>query len=332
MTDEQSKEAKASDAPKKRWWTSLFSRRSKDTAGSRNIGEDQWTWLGDDSTAIAPNRKQPSRTLKIAGVVACSLVIAAVIAFAATSTGNDGDAQVNALPSPSRATVAIPTPDATRSPIATPGPTAEPTPQPTATMPPVTEAPTPKLPFELAVWDAGAAEWQTGDLAFRGSGSTNGDAVPFVLRIDNLATGQVYSVNIRYDCGAGGTAGFAFLTDYNRNLSGEPALAAGGPGSAVPDAAVPVLDDPSITTDDEQGERRIRVWGATFDQSPSAPVPATVCEGYKLVGTRLLARSKTVHLMWAGQVLTPNPSSPFGMEITIDGLPGTARLAAVPAQ
>ena len=328
MTDDRHKEPAGNAAPKKRWWTSLLGRRSGGPAAPGRIAEDAWTWLGDDATAIEPNRRRSRRGPKIAAILACSGLVAGVIAFAATSTGNSGDAQVSALASPPSGATA--TSNATVEPTAT----AERTPAgPTPTKLPATAttAPTPKPPFALAVWDATQAEWQTGDLMLRSTGSSQGDAIPYLIRIDDAVIDQVYSLNIRYDCDAGQGGGFAFLTDYNRNLTTDPALAAGGPMSAVPYAAVPIQDDPAITTDEEQGVRLMSLWGAEFGLWPTGPEP-TGCDGTKLVGVLLIARSETVYIMWAGQVLAPNPTVRFGMEVTIDGLPGTARLDAVPGQ
>jgi len=327
MTDDRDKEPAGNDAPKKRWWTSLPGRRSGGPDAGGGITEDEWTWLGDDATAIEPKRRRSRLGPKIAGILACSGLVAIVIAFAATSTGNSGDAQVSALASPSRS--ATPTSNATVEPTAT----AEPTPAgPTPTRLPATAAPTPKPPFTLAVWDATQAKWQTGDLTLRSAGSPQAGAIPYLIHIDDVTIDHVYSVNIRYDCDAGQGGGFAFLTDYNRNLTTDPALAAGGPISAVPYAAVPIQDDPAITTDEEQGVRLMSLWGAEFALWPTGPEPTTGCDGTRLVNVRLIARSETVYVMWAGQVLAPNPAGRFGMEVTIDGLPGTARLDAVPEQ
>lgn len=316
MTDDRDKKQAGNDAPKERRWK--LGRRSGRPA-ARSVTEDAWTWLGDDATAIEPKRRY-RRSLKIAGILACSGLVAAVIAFVAISTGNSGDAQVSALASPPLRESA--TVRATVEPPAT----AEPTPVRR------TPAPTPQPPFTLSVWDATQAEWQTGDLKFQSTGSSRGDAIPYLVRINDVTIGNAYAVNIRYDCDAGPGGGFAFLTDYNRNLTTNPALPAGGPMSAKPDAAVPILDDAATTTDEEQGVRRMAVWGAAFEQSPSGPEPTTGCDGTKLVGVRLLARSETAYLMWAGQTLSLSPTGRFGMEVTIDGLPGTARLDVVPAQ
>lgn len=140
MTDdrdkEPDKEPAGDEAPKKRWWTTLLGRRSGDPAAG-SITENEWTWLGDDATAIEPNRRPSRRGPKIAGILACSALVAGVIAFAATSTGNSGDAQVSVLASPTATSNATVEPPATakRTPAPTPArltPLAAPTSIPTS--------------------------------------------------------------------------------------------------------------------------------------------------------------------------------------------------------
>ena len=141
MTDDRNKEAATNDAPKKRRWTSLPGRRSG-TPAAGGIAEDAWTVLGDDATAIAPNRRRLGRGPKIAAALVGSALVAGVIAFVATSTGNSGDAQVSALSSPSPTATATlkatvhPSTGATRTPASPtpklPLPPAAPTPVPTS--------------------------------------------------------------------------------------------------------------------------------------------------------------------------------------------------------
>jgi len=141
MTDDQDKEPAANDAPKKRRWISLPGRRSRAPAAG-GITENDWTWLGDDATAISPNPRRLGRGPKIAGLLVGSALVAGVIAFVATSTGNSGDAQVSAISSPSPTATATskatvhPSAGATRTPAAPtpklPLPPAAPTPVPTS--------------------------------------------------------------------------------------------------------------------------------------------------------------------------------------------------------
>jgi hypothetical protein len=60
------------------------------------IGEDKWTWLGEDVAAPAPKQTRSGRGLKVAGFLVCCLLIAGIGTFAATSLGSSGDAQVRA--------------------------------------------------------------------------------------------------------------------------------------------------------------------------------------------------------------------------------------------
>lgn len=292
-------------------WTWLKGRpKPRDLTSRRGITDDRWTWLGQE-TGSAPKQRRFGRSLAIAFFVGAAASFFAGLVLLAINVGNDGDAQVVALhslsPSPTTATVLA-------SPLATVSATR----------------------FELALWDAVGRRWQSGDLVIQGSGYHEGQAIPFLLRIDNARPGQNYTVNIRYDCPAGGVSGFDFLTDHNRDVDTEGALERSAPPGAVPDAAILIPDDPATTADNTAGGGHLRVWGATFEQSATGPVPLTACVADKVIHVLIRPRTETVYLAWGGH-FAPSTNGAAGqriasaMQVTIEELAqGPTKLSVVP--
>jgi hypothetical protein len=165
--------------------------------------------------------------------------------------------------------------------------------------------PTPTFPgpggqgplFRLAVWDG--RDWRF-EPPMDDAGYREGEAVPFLLRIDRADPGATYPVTIRYDCTA-----FDFLTTYSRDHGTAPALTFGGPVRATPDATVPIPDDSGTAADDgESGS--LTLWGASFSGG-AGPLPSSPCAGEKRLIIGLAAEGDTVHLVWAAQ-LAPGAS------------------------
>ena len=187
--------------------------------------------------------------------------------------------------------------------------------------------------FRVAVWADGPGQWQFGDLHAAASGYREGQAIPFLLRIDDVSLGGVYRISLRYDCGADGSGAFDFLTGYGRDARSELALAEEGPGLAIPDATVPVPDDPAIGIDDSdrEGDRLFRLWGASFDSELNGPAPDARCRKDKLVGLTVRVYAPTVYLLWGGHLASSadwgegqgaaSGDSPFQMKV---GVPGVA--------
>ncbi|KKK85977.1 hypothetical protein LCGC14_2767840, partial [marine sediment metagenome] len=146
--------------------------------------------------------------------------------------------------------------------------------------------------FRLAVFDEGG--WQFDalpqDAAYR-----EGEAIPLLLRIDNALPGATYPLTIRYAC-----QGFNLLTTHDRDTDSEPALASGGPGSAIADSTVQIPDDPG--TDDDDGEAgSLSLWGGSFI-AIGALLPPSPCTDQKSLSVSLLAAADTLFLMWAAQL------------------------------
>ncbi len=229
--------------------------------------------------------------------------------------------------------VAVPVPGSAPAPAIVTTPTATPGTVETAT--PVSSGPR----FRLAVWTDIRRQWQFGDLESEASDYSEGETVPFLLRIDNVSPGDVLRISLRYNCGADGTAAFDFLTGYDRDAGSEPALTVDG----LADATIPVPDDPAIDFDDEdrEADRLFRLWGASFDKALTGPTPGAPCSKDKLIGITIKVRAPTVYLLWGGHLGSSadwgegqgaaSHDSPFEIEVRIPGVaPESQKLGIAP--
>ncbi len=174
------------------------------------------------------------------------------------------------------------------TPVATPTPTPTPAPPPTPSATPTSDGPR----FRLAVWDGRG--WQF-DAPPQGAAYHEGEAIPILLRIDSALPGAAYTLTIGYGC-----EGFDLLTTFDHDTGSEPALASGGPGSAIADSAVQIPDDPG--TDDDNGEAgSLSLWGGSFI-AIGPLLPPSPCTDQKSLSVSLLAAADTLFLMWAAQL------------------------------
>lgn len=229
--------------------------------------------------------------------------------------------------------VAVPVPGYTPAPAVEATPTAAPIIVETAT--PAAGGPR----FRLAVWTDARQRWQFGDLEAEASDYSEGQAVPFLLRIDNVSPGDVQRISLLYNCGADGAAAFDFLTGYERDVGSVPALRVGGPA----DATIPVPDDPAIDFDDTDREagRLFRLWGASFESAPAGPAPNAPCGKVKLIAISIRVQAPTVYLLWGGHLGSAadwgegrgatSQDSPFEMEVRVSGIaPESQKLEIAP--
>lgn len=148
-----------------------------------------------------------------------------------------------------------------------------------------------------------SGEWRFGDLDT--PDYSEGEAIPFLLRIEDAEPGTTYILGISYDCASDGVAAYDFVVSYDRDVGTEPALAKEGPGRTTPDATLVIPDDPSIEFDDEdQGEleRLFQLWGGTFASEPIGPVPDLTCGFDKLMMLDITAHAETLFLLWGGHL------------------------------
>jgi len=276
----------------------------RDSIGHRGSGEDEWR-RPTERLARLPGwrRRGPGGP---AGVVLGLVILAAGLSlgFYVACRGDDG------------------------TPVATP--TASPTAAPGVT----TTAATPTFGggrFRLTLWADELAGWRLGDLDADASSYREGQTVPFLLRIDGVEPGEVYSVGLRYDCQVDEAAAFDFLTGYERDTGSGPALAEQGPGRSQPDATIGMPDDLSIAFDDEEQDGRVfRLWGATFDDQLVGRGLDVPCTGSKVILLRVRALAKTVFLIWGGHLGSSkdwganrgaaSQDRPFGIAVAISGL------------
>jgi hypothetical protein len=213
--------------------------------GSSGFG---WIWSRPPSGPHRPPLARP--LLALAGVGVIALFVALALLAIWFSDGDDNSpAGTNSAPT---ATPAVTT---------RPSPTATPTPA-SGGQGPV---------FRLAAWDG--ERWQFSPL-LEDTTYHEGEAIPFLFSVDDASPGAVYSVTIRYDCGA-----FTLLTSYDRDHGSRPALAAGGPESAAADTILSFPHKPGTTADDG-GAGSLSLWGGSFAGVVGAP-PSTACSGEK---------------------------------------------------
>jgi hypothetical protein len=222
--------------------------------------------------------------------------------------GSPAAASITPTPTPSPTATAepSPTPEAT----ATPTPTPAPGPTPTATAPPSQAG-----GFTIAAWDGSA--WRS-DSPLDGAAYREGQALTVLVQIERARDGAVYPLRIRYDCRA-----FDFLTSYDATDGDTAALAAGGPGSAIPDAAVRIPDDPGTPADDA-AEGSLNLWGGSF--SAAGPLlPGGPCAGEKTLEVSVAAASDTLYVLWAARIAGGAAASPTPLRLSVD-LPGGERI------
>jgi hypothetical protein len=280
----------------------------------RGARDPEWSWERDEDIVNGRLSKRPLRTVLVVSALVVGITAFAFGLFLLLSDGN-GDA-------------APPIASATASPTATatPSPTASPTPRPTSVASP-TPAPTPGPAYatSLLSWSETESAWVASELDSSTSDYSEGDLVPFLLKIEDATSGTTYVVTITYDCLSLGFHAFDYLAGLDDD-SAEPLLTSPGPGNSLPDSSLLVPDDPSIDFDGRQGAS-LNAWGAVFSAA-SGPTPATECTGTKSVSLSLSAQDTTLSLAWAGHLASPADwgqadgaasATPFGMAVDVNG-------------
>lgn len=274
--------------------------------GHRSASDNDWSW----DAAPPPGGRPGSgtggfsrRTLLFAALAMFALAavfwtLALVVDRGGGTVASSPTPSPHESPSPSPAPAGSPTPTRTPTlrPTASPGPT--PSPAPSASATPAT------LPLRLAAWLPGEERWAEGGLAQpTGKEFSEGGAMTSLVRIDGTHPGDSYQIEIMYDCATEKSAAFDFLTSVEPEAS---ALTAPGPGRAIPDAAIPVPDDPDITFDDAATGRTFRLWGGSFEAAPTGPLSETPCRPGQSNAKRLVltvtARQETLFVMFGAHL------------------------------
>lgn len=271
--------------------------------GRRGPHSTDWVW----EEPLEPQTRRDRLPRRWVAALAAAVLIALTAGVYATTVlqrggGVETPSAVTPPPGPEPThsplvqPLATPTPRATESPspTASPAPAASPSPAPAAA------TPSPAPSGTLLAWSKAGRSWDSSGAA--GRGYREGEAVPLLLVIRNTRPSEKYSVRLGYDCISGGANAIDFLTGMPEAALQEAATAAGGPGRARPDAAIPLPDDPALTFDDARPDPSLRLWGGTFASAPAGPVPSGPCNGGKEVTLAIVARQETVYLLWAAHL------------------------------
>jgi len=289
------------------------------TFGRRGSRESGWNW---SRPPAGPGRPPPSPPplLPLAGAV---LLFAAIAASLLAVWLSDSD---SATTPPTATPVATATPTPTREPSPTPSPTQspEPSPAPSPTSSPQ-PSPTPTAviepDFSLAVWDRSA--WLSEPDGQPPPAFREGQVVPFMLRIGDARPGIAYAL-IRYTCKT-----LQFLSGFDRDSGSEPALAPGGPPSALPDSTAVLPDDPATPADDSE-HGRLSLWGGSFGPVELVAVtPPGECE--RSVNVKLVAERDDLFLLWGAAIAPGAGGGKFPVRVTVTTRRGERSIEIDPA-
>ncbi len=271
--------------------------------GRRGAHSTDWVW--EEPTVPQPRRSRLPRRWLLALLAAAVVALAAGAGATVVLRAGGGTETFPTLspaatmrptevPSPSLAATATLRP--TASPPASPSPAGSPTAPPTTP----TASPPAAASGILLAWSKANRAWDASGTA--GLGYREGEAVPLLLIIRGAKPSQQYAVHLYYDCSAGGANAIDFLAGVPEAALEEITGAAGGPGRARPDAAIPLPDDPALTFDEVRPDASLRLWGGTFASAPQPPSPPGQCTRGKTVDVAIVARQETVYLLWGAHL------------------------------
>jgi hypothetical protein len=144
-----------------------------------------------------------------------------------------------------------------------------------------------------------------------------------MLRIGNARPGIGYAT-IRYTCKT-----LQFLSGFDRDSGSEPAIATGGPPSALPDSTVALPDDPATPADDGESGR-LSLWGGSFGPVELADVNGP-CAYERSLSVKLVAGRDTLFLLWSA-VITPGAADGgLPVRVTVVTEAGERRIEIDPA-
>jgi len=253
--------------------------------GHRDSRGDSWSW-----EPVQPGPRPDAGSRLRWGGVLLAIVGAALagIVFLIVEAGDEDDSSGQAP------TTRSPVLGASRTPTITSSPQSS-----SSTRIPASPSADTNGSSRLFVWSRQRRQWLQSDLSQETPGYREGEPVPFMLRIDDVASRTVYQVELRYECHTAQGAAFDYLTDVSdADISAtttEP-----GPGREREDASIPVPDDATINFDGS--DRRFLAWGASFQEAPEGPLPAAPCGGEKRFRINLMAHDDTLFLIWGGHL------------------------------
>ncbi len=243
--------------------------------GRRGSSENGWTWL------LVPRGPRPPRPplqlpwrFLLAAVFLAALIGFSLLGLWLARSGSSGPADA----------LSTPTPVEPATPVVAP-PQAGPR-------------------FRLAVWSDVEKRWRFENLTAAASAYHEGEAIPFMLRIEAAGPGSSYALTIRYDCAHGLAHAFDFLTGYDRDRGSEPAQAPDGPRKPHPETLAVIPDDATTPYDDKETGRAFALWGGSI-LGMAGPFPQTPCDpgsGQRVYVLGLAAAQETVFLLWSGHL------------------------------
>jgi hypothetical protein len=249
------------------------------------------SWQRLSGTREGGNRRDFTRFAAILGLFSLIAAVALVAVLIASLVGGDSDDLPPPFESPSpTAPAGSPEPTTSAAPTSTPEPTDG-----TGGLVP----PPPGDVLSLGFWANELDAWWFGDLPEGAAVYREGDEVPFMLRWA-ATPGNTYEVRITYQCASGGAPAIDILTGVEYAHAGI-FEAEWGPGSTLPDAAVPVPDTPDLALDDA-APGLLYLYGGEFTLLPSGPDPA--CEGSRTIRMSMQAAAEEMILMgsaWLAQ-------------------------------
>ena len=273
------------------------------TIGRRGSRDTGWNWPLPPG---GPGRPPPPPLLPLAGAALLFAAIAAAL-LAVWLSDSDG-----AAPPPTATPAATHTPAATATATATPAPSPAPSPTP---------SPTPEPDFSFEVW--GGKTWQASPPVAPGA-FREGQAIPLMLRVEGARPGDSYGLTLRYTCRS-----LQFLSAYDRDGGSAPALAPGGPRTAVPDSIGQLPDDPTTAADDGE-DGRLSLWGGTFGPVELTGVSGP-CAFERRLNVSLMAGGDTLYLLWGAVVAPGAADAGLPLRVTVFTERGERRIEIDPA-
>ena len=282
--------------------------------GRRDSGEDDWHWypvpVGNGPDGKGPRRSRSGLLLAAIGAFLTGVGVVLLVLSMENDRSSGSQASATALP----ASAAPGTSAAAARPTQQASPSASP------------HALSPAAPgvVNLFVWSREQNQWLGSDLTKDEPGFREGDAVPFMLKVDQAIPATLYEVEIKYDCHTSDAAAFDYLSSPSSEDSTAGRKTPPGPGRRE-DASIPIPDDGSIGFDGSG--RRLQAWGASFQQAPKGPSPDSPCEKEKTLSLSLMTQGGPLFLIWAGHLASKtdwgdeqgasSQRSPIHMEVTV---------------
>jgi hypothetical protein len=208
------------------------------------------------------------------------------------------------------------------------GPTFSPSPTAaaaSATPVPPPPTPTPNVPqgaVSLALWANVTGAWWFGEMGPDVASYKPGQTIPFMVRLEGVAPGTAYRIDLRYECAGPGAETFNYLSGLQA-YGNTPVEAPYGPGRDRPDAAVPVPNTPGLAADDGAAGV-LFLYGGTFQRLPDAPAPGGFCPGARTISFDVMASGAvmnlvgSLHLATAAESANGYPSSNAGVPMVVE--------------